>query len=645
MFEVVPELDVGSVVEVAGTSVRIELSGEFTELTKTYGGHVYNVGQVGSLIKIHHGRRILLAYVKMLRMRSELEEDESLRSLPASDDARILEADLFGEGVWRRTKQEFRFHRGVKTYPLPGQHAYLSTRDELREIFDGAQRAHLEDSESEAAMVRVGTYFGTEMADCRLDIDRLFGHHCAILGATGAGKSATVASLLHSVLDFESEPGKPLRPRIVLIDPHGEYVRAFGDRAVVYQGYDVPGEVDNGVTQLRLPYWLMNGEEFRNLVIGKTEYEATSENNIVRKALRHARLVYRGWIDSTQEWEGKNEDAIDHPEKPRVLKEDYEPYVNSYNRDTPDPFSLEEFERHIRLEQAMRVKRGSWERESPSNYRSYQSVLDKLSVLRADPRLEFMMEEHTKGDPDLAEIIEQFVGESGNGEGIQVDIRIIDISGLPNEVAGPLTAAVARLLFEYKTWQTRAERERDPVLFICEEAHRYVPDRGQAQYEAAQSAVRRLAKEGRKYGIGLMLVSQRPADVEQTVLSQCNSWVVLRLTNPSDQRFVNRFLPDSFAGLGGILPVLGRREAVVVGSAAAIPARITIRKLSVQQLPDSRDVSFLEGWSQDPMSQKQIEAVADRWRDKATRSTTDGGKEKVAEKPAAAKPREGAQPE
>lgn len=302
---------------------------------------------------------------------------------------------------------------------------------------------------------------------------------------------------------------------------------------------------------------------------------------------------------------------MDHPEEPRPTAEEHKPRIAGYNRDTPDPFSLDEFERHIRLEQAMRVKRGKWDRESPSNYRSFQSVLDKLSVLRSDPRLQFMLKERSGEDPALPDVIKQFVGTDDESE---ADIKIIDISGLPNEVAGPLTASVARLLFEYKTWQDRDERERDPVLFVCEEAHRYVPDRGQAQYEAAQSAIRRLAKEGRKYGLGLMLVSQRPADVEQTVLSQCNSWVVLRLTNPADQKFVRRFLPDSFSGLAGLLPALGRREAVVVGSAAALPARVLVRRLEASKLPRSQDVSFFEGWLQPPLSRPEIEGITDRWR-------------------------------
>ena len=227
------------------------------------------------------------------------------------------------------------------------------------------------------------------------------------------------------------------------------------------------------------------------------------------------------------------------------------------------------------------------------------------------------MKEYSENSPELTAIIAQFVAAVGGGAE-QRDIRVVDISGLPNEVAGPLTAVIARLLFQYKVWQTRAERERDPILIVCEEAHRYVPNQGQAEYQEAQQAVRRIAREGRKYGLGLMLVSQRPADIESTVLSQCNSWLILRLTNSADQEHVSRFLPDNLAGLTKLLPSLVRREAIFVGEAAAIPARIRIKELTKEQLPDSNDIRFADGWAQPPISTDEIEVVVKRWRREPT---------------------------
>ena len=222
------------------------------------------------------------------------------------------------------------------------------------------------------------------------------------------------------------------------------------------------------------------------------------------------------------------------------------------------------------------------------------------------------MDEYNGSSPTIESVVAQFIGKE-QGEGQDKGIRIIDISGLPNEISGPLTALISRLLFQYKLWQTPDERKKDPVLIACEEAHRYVPDHGEAQYKEAQESIRRIAKEGRKYGIGLMLISQRPSDVESTVLSQCNSWIILRLTNSQDQGHVAKFLPDSLSGLTRILPSLTRREAIFVGEAAALPSRIKIKKLSNEQLPDSQDISFVEGWTNELLKSEDISNITNRW--------------------------------
>ena len=610
-FAIVPELRIGSIVEVAGTAIRVDLDGDIAELTRVYGGHVYPIGQIASVIKIHYGRRVLVAYVRLLRMRSELARAEGLPMPPPSEDSRLIEADLFGEAIWHESTGKLDFHRGVRHYPLPGQAVHLTTQEELRKIFEGAEARALEDLNP---MVPIGSYVGAEGTTCFANLDRLFGMHCAVMGSTGAGKSGTVAAIVHAVLRHTPKDSVTLRPRILVIDPHGEYARAFGSRGVVYRAYNIlTADPDAPRKELRLPYWLMTGEEFRDLVIGKTEWEASSENNIVYKALTHARLVARGWAKSAEEWNGKPSGSTNDPAEPRPTDEAFRPQIAEYDRDTPDAFSLDEFARHIRDEQGVRVKSGKWETMATSDFKAYASVLDKLAVLRTDPRLVFMMSEYKKGDPDLPEILQQFIGNAADPTAM-ADVRVIDISGLPNEVAGPLTAAVARLLFQYKVWQTRSERERDPVLLVCEEAHRYVPDAGLAEYQSAQKAIRRIAKEGRKYGIGLMLVSQRPADLERTVLSQCNSWLVMRLTNIADQEHVKRFLPDSLAGLANLLPSLSRQEALFVGEAAAVPARITVRDLPKEQLPDSGAIRFVRGWSQPPIDETAIQTIVKRWR-------------------------------
>jgi hypothetical protein len=318
----------------------------------------------------------------------------------------------------------------------------------------------------------------------------------------------------------------------------------------------------------------LNLQETVNLLIGKTEFVATSQANIVKTAILLARRDAAQTVNL-------NEAEI--------------------NVDSPVPYKLDRFIHH--------VENSTNKPPQASKQEPWNSILHKIEVLKNDSRLAFLMQEWDGVTDPLPEIVKQFLGDSD-------PIRIIDLSGVPNEVAGAASSAIARMLFSVKLWQTREERESNPVLLVCEEAHRYVPNRGEAQYEAAQDAIRRLAKEGRKYGIGLMLVSQRPSEVEATVLSQCNSWIVMRITNDSDRSHVQGILPDSLAGLTKVLSGLRRREAIFVGQAAVLPSRILIRDLvkDGKPLPRSQDIDFDEGWQGTPISDEQLKKVGKRWR-------------------------------
>lgn len=598
LFTTLPALRIGKIIEVNGNSLRIELDIKITELTRSIYGQVYSVGQMGSIIKIHFGRKLLFAYVRMLRMQSDILAEEGKTTIIPGDDKRILEADLFGQGTWSSKNGKLAFARGVETYPLPLQDAFLCLNDELESIYRAAE--DLKEDKNDP-MVPIGNYVGGNNAVCRANIDKLFGHHCAILGSTGSGKSGTVASILHSVLSHEIN-GKKISPRIVIIDPHGEYAKAFGDKAVVYKAYSEASTNDVKTEQLKLPYWLMSSDEFRSLVIGKTEFEATSQTNMVYQAITYARLLSAGLVENV----GDDPFGETNDQKPAADKTEIE--ILNFDRDKPIPFLLSEFVKHVNKVQGRKAGKTDNLTPSDSNRQKLESILKKLKILRSNPQLAFLLEEFSADSPTLETILSQFVGEI---EG--KNLRIIDISGLPNEVAGPLTALIARLLFQYKLWQTRKEREKDPVLFICEEAHRYVPNHGEAQYKEAQEAVRRIAKEGRKYGVGLMLISQRPSDVEATVLSQCNSWIILRLTNSNDQEHVSKFLPDSLTGLTKMLSSLTRREAIFIGEAAALPSRIRINKLPIDKLPDSNDISFVTGWITEPTKTEELKKISDRW--------------------------------
>ena len=555
--DTIDNLAIGKIIEVDGSHIVAELEPKISELSRIYAGETYPIGQFGSILKIHFGRRLIFAFVGRLRMKADYDAEKGITSLSSSDE-RIVEADIFGEGEWVLDSSidplnwVLKFDRGVSTYPLPQQTVYLTTKSELRFIY----------GQNKGITVYLGEHVGVSGTPCYAELNELLGKHTAILGSTGSGKSGTVAAVVHSILERGVVSNyEKWQPRVIILDPHNEYSGAFKNHK----------KLSTDDETLSLPYWLLNFQESTALFIGKTEFVATSQTNIVKASLLQARIL------------GAQELGLDK---------------NKITIDSPIPYKLSDFKNAIESDKPTQA----------SKQDSHNSILDKLDALMRDARVRFLMTEWEGGKQDpFPGIIEQLIGE---GE----QPRIIDLSGVPNEVAGISSAVIARTLFNLKVWQNADERSKDPVLIVCEEAHRYVPNRGEAQYESAQEAIRRIAKEGRKYGIGLLLVSQRPSEVEATVLSQCNSWIVLRITNDTDREHIRSILPDSMSGLTKMLSSLRRQEAIFVGQAAMIPSRILVRSLEANQLPSSHDVDFDSGWQNDYMTEEQLKIIAERWR-------------------------------
>nr|QIB99784.1 ATP-binding protein [Proteus vulgaris] len=568
----IENLSIGKIIEVDGSRIIAELDPAISDLSRVFAGENYPIGQFGSIIKVHFGRRSIYGLVSRLRMKADYQLEKGLPV--ASSDERIIEADLFGEGEWRRKGEgEFslEFERGVATYPLPQQTIYLTPKSELRFIYGDAK----------GAVIQLGEHVGSGGAPCYAELNELLGKHTAILGSTGAGKSGTVAAVIHSILERGQVANhKRWHPQIIILDPHNEYGKAFPKHQRL--------STDEG--SLKLPYWLLDLEESLSLFIGKTEFAATSQSNIVKNALIAVR-------EKAAEQLGldKSQLTVDSPV----------PYVLGDSNGL-DHFGKKDGELYTEgLIGAINQQRPTGIDKKANE--DFSKVIRKIDSLLKDGRLKFMMESWDGADDPLPTIVNQFLTQ-------KTTVQVVDLSGVPNEVAGVASAAIARIVFQLKVWQTEAERQNSPVLLVCEEAHRYVPNRGEAQYEAAQSAIRRIAKEGRKYGVGLLLVSQRPSEVEATVLSQCNSWIVLRITNDADREHVRSVLPDSMSGLTKMLSGLRRQEAIFVGQAATLPTRVMIRSLSDDQLPRSNDVNFDKGWQQQAMTIEQIGDVITKWR-------------------------------
>tara|TARA_A100000171_G_scaffold41835_2_gene42835 strand:- start:132 stop:1205 length:1074 start_codon:yes stop_codon:yes gene_type:complete len=341
-------------------------------------------------------------------------------------------------------------------------------------------------------------------------------------------------------------------PHIVILDPHGEYANAI-PRAKLLDP-TTPGA-------LRLPAWLCEAGKLFEFIHPKSTSQATKQWTAFKENL----------LSLKQDW-----------------AEAHERDKEEVSIDSPIPFSLQDLSDKI-------------------THKDFNDVKDSIDRCLRDRRMHFMTRPEQDNPDESVDIIRQFVSKDHSAS-------IINLSSVPSEAEGVTVWMLLSLLFEYKVRQSIENRHKDPILVICEEAHRYVPKFGNTLSESARSSVARIAKEGRKYGIGMVVVSQRPSEIESTVLSQCSTWVVMRLTNPDDQSTVKSFMPDGVKGLVDALPGLGPQEAILAGYATNIPSRIRINDLPEEQRPASNDPPFTEGWSSEPPSDEQIVEVFNKWR-------------------------------
>jgi DNA helicase HerA-like ATPase len=384
--------------------------------------------------------------------------------------------------------------------------------------------------------------------------DSLLGKHFAVLGTTGAGKSCAVSVILRSILD-ELPNG-----HIVLLDPHNEYASAFADRAELLNP-----------SNLQLPYWLLNFEEIGHILIGGTANEYSfAQTAILKDAILRAKRAFVG--DQT----GDDQITVD----------------------TPMPYRLSD------LIAALKEGMGALNKADGSG--PYMSLIARIESLRNDRRYAFMFASLAVRDT-MRQILGQLLRIPVQGK----PLTIIDISGVPSEIVDVVVSVLFRLVFELAVWSDRGAAP--PVLLVCEEAHRYVPEENATGFAPTKQVISRIAKEGRKYGVTLCLVSQRPSELSIGSLSQCNTVFALRLTNEHDQAFVARALPENARWLVDSLPSLNTQEAVVVGDGVTVPVHIRFNDLDKDHLPSGASPSFSASWRDDSDPQF-LERASDRWR-------------------------------
>lgn len=402
--------------------------------------------------------------------------------------------------------------------------------------------------------IRVGTLSQASALPVYLLTDELLGKHFAVLGTTGSGKSCSVTVLLLAILEVAPSG------HVILLDPHNEYSRAFGATAEVIDP-----------TTLNLPHWLLNFEESTELFVGKTEHAATSQTNILKEAILAAR---RGFGT------------------PGITKD-------SITIDTPIPYKLSDVVTDIKRQSAIL---------STSAKASHDKIIAKIESLQTDKRFAFLIRPDADVNDGLAAIISQYLRLPVAGK----PISIIDLSGVPSDVVDVVVSVLCRMIFDFAVWSPRPMKV--PILLVCEEAHRYAPRSDEAAFKPTKQALSRIAKEGRKYGVSLGLVSQRPSELAETILSQCNTLIALRMSNDQDQQFVKRALPDGVRSLVDVLPTLRSQEALVVGEGTAVPVRLKFNDLPEERRPHSADVPFASLWGADTAGADYVTDVVRRWR-------------------------------
>lgn len=513
-------------------------------------------------------------------------------------------------GCYSETDEGILFRQGGVNLPSPTEPAYLPDDDVINAIF----------SSNDNFSFGIGRLSNNQTVNYFVDGNRFFGKHIAVVGSTGSGKSCAVARLLQNILHINQghneNAGNLKNAHVIIFDLHSEYRSAF-----TLSEQESFGLNCLDVEKLCLPYWLMNSQELEALFIESNEMNSHNQISQFKKAvilskekhnpemehITYDTPVYFDIVDVYRYIKNKNSEVISKKEgDPHLPKKSDGSLI--YNAD--ELYLSEE------IEFAATSQAGATKASTGPYHGEFERFITRLETKLSDKRLKFITKP-TKEDgmpyttQDFAEILKQFLGYID-----KCNITIIDLSAIPFEVLSIVVSLLSRVIFDFAFHYSKLRHETGmvndiPFMLVCEEAHNYIPKSGGAEYSASKHSIERIAKEGRKYGLNLMVVSQRPSEVSETIFSQCNNFIVLKLTNVNDQSCIKNLLPDNNASLVDVLPTLAAGECLVVGDAVPLPA--VVKMDMPNPIPNSSNVNVYDEWNKDWID-IVFDNVIKRWR-------------------------------
>lgn len=554
--------------------------------------------KVGSYIQIADNENSSIKLIAII-------ESFLIEVTDSGDRKYLIEANPLG------TIEDGNFRRGGDSIALPPKEATKASTEDIRAIYSSGSK----ESKYERFCFAELAQSPKDRIEVPVNGNKFFNKHFAIVGSTGSGKSHTTAKVLQNATKERKSNFTGLNnSHIVIFDIHSEYATAFPEANII------------SIEDLVIPYWLLNADELEELFL-----ESGDNNNYNQSS------ILRAIITENKEYNNPGVDKVyfDSP-----LKFDINEVLNCFNNLKRETVNSDN-ELHIQISPSH--KTFASEKEKYHHY--FKAVYDFASTRRAStaaghgisngifadgkidkfisrlsakvntPRLQQFLFGAKSKTITFEETLQQFLGygyKESERKNSKSNVTILDLSGVPFEVLSITVSLISRLLFDFSYYYKKQNGDNDmPLLLVYEEAHKYVPKSDLARFKSSRASIERIAKEGRKYGISLAIISQRPSELSETIFSQCNNFIAMRLTNPDDQNYVKRLLPDTLGSVTDILPSLQSGEALLIGEATVMPSIVKIDRCEHE--PSSNDIPYLEKWKNEWYDKVDFKTITTKW--------------------------------